>query len=175
MTPRTPRQTVNLATLYGEPDMPWARAAEALGTGSVGPDVPCFLGTVRPDGRPHAAGVGVVHHEGDLYFTSGPATRKSRDLAENPWCTLSLRLDGIDLVLEGQAARVTDEATLATVAALYRDGGWPAQPDQDAAAITAEYSAQSAGPPPWPLYRFTIDTAYGVGLRPPHGASRWRM
>jgi choline dehydrogenase len=42
-------------------------------------------------------------------------------------------------------------------------------------AITAPYSAQSAGPPPWYLYRFTPRTAFGVGLRAPHGASRWRF
>src|SRR3954451_11643218 len=162
-----PRQTTNLATLYGEELMPWSRAVQALGTGSLPPAVPCFLGTVRPDGRPHAAGVGVLVRDGDLYVTSGPATRKSRNLAANPACTLSLRLDGIDLVLEGEARRVTDAETLERVAALYRDGGWPAEVDGD--AITARYSAQSAGPPPWHLYRLPITTAFGVGLRPPHG------
>jgi hypothetical protein len=173
MSAKSPRETVNLAELYDEEVMPWSRAAEALGTGSVGPDTPCFLGTVRPDGRPHATGVGVAVHDGDVYFTSGPKTRKARNLAANPACTLSLRLDGIDLTLEGEAIRATDATTLDAVAALYRDGGWPAQVDGD--ALTAEYSAQSAGPPPWHLYRFTIRTAFGVGLRPPHGASRWRF
>ncbi len=173
MSPRTPTETVNLAELYDEPEMPWSRARDALGTGSFGPETPCFLGTVRPDGRPHAAGVGAVELDGDLYFTSGPTTRKARNLAANPACTLSLRLDGIDLVLEGEARRVTDAETLERVAALYRDGGWPAEVDGD--AITARYSAQSAGPPPWHVYRLPITTAFGVGLRPPHGASRWRF
>jgi hypothetical protein len=63
--------------------MPWNRAVEALGTGSLGPETPCFLSTVRLDGRPHSAGVGVAEHNGDLYFTSGPGTRKSRNLAQN--------------------------------------------------------------------------------------------
>jgi hypothetical protein len=175
MTARVPRETVNLAELYGEPEMPWSRAVEALGTGSMGPETAAFLGTVRPDGRPHAAGVGVVHLDGDLYFTSGPGTRKSRDLAANPACTLSLRLDGLDLVVEGEARPVTDLPTLERVVALYREGGWPGEVDREAHAITAEYSAQSAGPPPWTMYRLTIHTAFGVGLRPPHGASRWRM
>src|SRR4051812_26083832 len=31
--------------------------------------------TADAGGRPHAAGVGVVWHDGDLYFTSGPGTR----------------------------------------------------------------------------------------------------
>jgi hypothetical protein len=84
-----------------------------------------------------------------------------------------MRLDGIDVVLEGDAQRVTDAPTLTAVAAVFRDGGWPAEVDGD--ALTAPYSAQSAGPAPWYLYRVTVRTAFGVGLRPPHGASRWRF
>ena len=172
MSTRTPTATANL-DIYGAGEMPWSRAVEALGTGSLSAETACFLGTVRPNGRPHAAGVGVVELDGDLYFTSGPGTRKARNLAANPACTLSLRLDGLDLVLEGEANRVTDQPTLDRAAALYRDGGWPAQRDGD--AITAPYSAQSAGPPPWHLYRFVFRTAFGVGLREPFGASRWRF
>ena len=163
--------TTNLATLYDEELMPWSRAAEALGTGSLGAERPCFLGTIRPDGRPHSAGVGAAVHDGDIFFTSGPAARKTRNLLANPACTLSMRLDGIDLVLEGEAQRETDLATLTAVAAAYDAGGWPARPDGD--AITAPYSAQSAGPGPWHLFRFRIRTAVGIGLRSPHGASRW--
>ena len=131
--------------------MPWDRASQALGTGSLGPEILCFLSTVRPNGRPHSAGVGLAEHGGNLYFTSGPETRKSRNLTQNAACTLSRRLDGIDLVFEGEAHRVVDRATLEEVAAVFRDGGWPAVVDGD--AITAPYSAQSAGPPPWQLYR----------------------
>jgi Pyridoxamine 5'-phosphate oxidase len=170
---RSPRETVNLAELYEQELMPWTRALQALGTGSLGPEIPGFLGTVRPDGRPHSAGIGVAEHNGALYFTSGPETRKSRNLAENPACTLSLRLEGIDLILEGEAERVVDRATLEQVAAAFREGGWPAVVDGD--AITAPYSAQSAGRPPWHLYRVNVQTAFGVGLREPHGASRWRF
>lgn len=173
VTIREPRDAANLAELYDEAPMPWSRVADALGTGSVPPEVACFLGTVRPDGRPHSAGVGVVGCDDGLYFTSGPGTRKSRNLSANPACTLSLRLEGVDIVFEGEARRVTDPETLARVAAVFRDGGWPAEADGD--AITAPYSAQSAGPPPWYLYRFTPRTAFGLGLRAPHGATRWRF
>src|SRR5438034_836294 len=81
------------------------------------PDITHFLGTCRPDGTPHAAGIGAQWLNGDLYFTSSPATRKARDLAVNPRCTISVRLAGIDLVLDGTAARVTDPHTLEQVAA----------------------------------------------------------
>ena len=42
-------------------------------------------------------------------------------------------------------------------------------------AFTAPYSAPSAGPPPWHLYRFTFHTAVGVAGEEPHGATRWRF
>jgi hypothetical protein len=115
--------------------------------------------------------VGVVAHDGDLFFTSGPAARKTRNLHANPACTLSMRLDGIDLVFEGEARRETDLATLTAVAGAYEAGGWPAHVEGD--AIAAPYSAQSAGPGPWYLFRLRVSTVFGVGLRPPHGASRW--
>ncbi|TDB86495.1 pyridoxamine 5'-phosphate oxidase family protein [Actinomadura sp. 7K534] len=172
MTDREPAQTRNL-DIYGNGVLTWDTARAALREALPKPETPVFLGTVRPDGRPHAAGVGALWHDGDLYFTSGPGTRKSRDLAANPACTLSVRAPGVDLVLEGEAVRVTDPAVLEPVAAGFREGGWPAR--VDGGALTAPYSAQSAGPPPWHLYRLTFRTAAGVATAEPFGASRWRF
>ena len=59
------------------------------------------------------------------------------------------------------------------MAGLYREGGWPAQVEGD--ALTAPFSAPSAGPPPWHLYRFTFHTAFGVAGEEPNGATRWRF
>ena len=157
---------------YGHEPLPWSRARDALAAGA-GPRATYFLGTVRPDGLPHAAGVGAVWVDDALWFTAGPATRKARNLAERAECTISVRLQGIDLVLEGRAQRVTDPETLEQIAAVYRSGHWPAQVEND--AFTAPFSAPSAGPPPWHLYRFEIDTAFGVAGEEPYGASRWRF
>ena len=88
---------------------------------------PAFLGTMRPDGRPHSAGIGTLWIDGDIYFTSGPGTRKVRNLAENPACTISAGLATIDIVFEGEAVRVTDGLTLERVAARCRESGWPVQ------------------------------------------------
>jgi Pyridoxamine 5'-phosphate oxidase len=170
MSEREPTAVANLSR-YGNPALPWDRARDALTRSSASPDVTFFLGTIGPDGKPHAAGVGGLSHDGHLYFTSGPAMRKSRDLAANPTCTMSVRLAGIDLVLEGSAARVTDDPTLNVVASKYREGGWPAQVADD--AFTAPYSAPSAGPPPWHLYRFTPSVVTGVATVEPYGATRW--
>jgi hypothetical protein len=156
---------------YGSAELPWSRPRDILASDTPGADLTFFVATVRPDGRPHSAGVGAVWLDGALYFVSGPSTRRARNLAANPACSVSVRLRGIDLVLEGEAHRVTDASTLERVAAVYRMGGWPAEVEGD--ALTAPYSAPSAGPPPWHLYRLTLHTAIGVAGAEPHGATRW--
>jgi Pyridoxamine 5'-phosphate oxidase len=172
MTDRTPVEVTNLDR-YGSPALPWSRPHDLLAAIPPQPNITFFLGTVRPDGHPHAAGIGALWHDGDLYIVSGPETRKARNLAANPACTISVRLEGIDLVLEGEATRVTDRPMLEEIARLYREAGWPAEVEGD--AFTAPYSAPSAGPPPWQLYRFTFHTAFGVTTAEPHGATRWRF
>jgi hypothetical protein len=117
--------------------------------------------------------VGALWVDGRFYFVSGPGTRKSRNLAANPNCVISVALSGIDLVIEGSARIVTDEPTLQRLAGVYADQGWPASVSDG--AFTAEYSAPSAGPPPWNLYLMTPATAFGVASVEPYGAMRWRF
>ncbi len=171
MAERSPIEVTNLDR-YGNPPLEWSRPRDLLAATS-GPEISFFLGTSRPDGRPHAAGIGALWVDGDFYIVSGPETRKSRNLAANPACTIAVKLPGIDLVLEGEATRVTDRPTLEEVARRYREVGWPAEVEDD--AFTAPYSAPSAGPPPWYVYRFTFHTAFGVAGAEPFGATRWRF
>jgi hypothetical protein len=170
MTDREPVETTNLDR-YGYAALPWSRARDRIAAPSASDRF--FLGTIGPDGRPHAVGVGAMWSDGDLYVVSGPGTRKSRNLAANPACTISAALPGIDIVFEGEATRVTDGPTLERLAALYRTYGWPAEVAGD--AFSAPYSAPSAGPPPWHLYRVTFHTAFGVASEEPNGATRWRF
>jgi len=172
MPERAPSETTNL-DIYGDAALPWSRPRDLLVAGPDQPGTTFFLATTRPDGRPHVAGIGVYWHDGDLYFTSGPGTGKSKHLGAAPACAISIALEGIDLILEGDATKVTDPTVMETVIAIFRDGGWPAEV-QDG-RITAPYSAPSAGPPPWDLYRFTFHTAFGVATAAPFGATRWRF
>ena len=73
---------------------------------------------MRPDGRPHLAGIAPVWVDGKFYFVSGPGTRKSQNLAETADSALSVALPGLDLTFEGKATRVTDEPTLQRLAGL---------------------------------------------------------
>ncbi len=172
MTERDPIETINLDR-YGNEALPWSRPRDLLAGIDPTADLTWFLGTTGPDGRPHAAGVGATWHDGGLYFVSGDATRKSRNLARNPAASISVRLTGMDMVFEGTAVRVSDRPTLDALAKKYNDGGWPATVEGD--ALTAPFSAPSAGAPPWQLYRLRYDTVYGVAGAEPHGATKWRF
>ncbi len=172
MTGNEPHETKNLDR-YGNAALPWSRALTALVDSPGGPEVTWFLGVTNPDGSPHAAGVGALWSEGEFYFVSGPTTRKSKALAKQPAATLSGRMAGIDLVFEGTSRRITDRSTLERVVRLYQQQGWPAEVAHD--ALTAPYSAPSAGPPPWYLYRLDYRAVFGVATVEPAGATRWRF
>jgi hypothetical protein len=162
----------NLADLYGLDLIPWSRALEALDSAEPRTQTP-FLATTRPDGRPHVAAVGALWDDGQVFFVSGSGTRKSRNLAQNASCVISMSLPGIDLVIEGTATKVTDDLTLERLAKRYADQGWPATVKDG--AFTYEYSAPSAGPPPWDLYAVRLTTVFGVLTSEPGGATRWRF
>ena len=172
MEDRRPVETKNLDG-YGNAALPWSRPKGVLDAIDPGAMITWFLGTTGSTGRPHAAGVGAMWHDGDLYFTSGDGTKKSRDLGANPYASVSVSLDGIDLVFEGRVERVTDRTTLEALAAKYASGGWPASVEGE--AFTAPFSAPSAGPPPWKLYRLALDRVIGVASAEPHGATTWRF
>jgi hypothetical protein len=177
----TVREPIEQATIdiYDLEPIPWSRPRDQLVAGSKpdgsGRDAgrTFWLATVRPDGRPHATAFGGLWADDRVYLVSGPGTRKSRNLAANPSCVVTVSLDDIDLVIEGTARRVTDPATLERLASLYRDQGWPAEVSGD--TFTAPYSAPSAGPPPWFLYEIEPVTAFGVATTEPGGAMRWRF
>lgn len=172
MTNPEPTSTINLDQ-YGNAALPWSAVSERLDTvAAAGQDVFTVLGTIRPDGRPHAAPVGSLWIDGAWYVVTGPGTQKGRNLAQDPACTLTARLAGIDVVFTGRADRVTDPTELEHVASVYRGVGWPAEVADG--AFTAPYTAPSGGPPPWYLYRVTLDHAVGVGsAADTNGATKW--
>ena len=163
-------ETKNL-DIYGHDTIEWSRPEALLQDFAGGPGQSTWLATTDPDGGAHLAGVGAIWLDGRFWFTSGPGTRKSRNIAKNPSCAISVSLKGLDLVVEGRANRVTDDARLQRVADQLKASGW--EPTVKDGAFTAEYSAPSAGPPPWHVYELQATKAFGVATEEPHGASRW--
>ncbi|WP_171115624.1 MULTISPECIES: pyridoxamine 5'-phosphate oxidase family protein [Streptomyces] len=82
-----------------------------------------WISTVRPDGRPHVTPLLAVWSAGALHFCTGPEERKARNLAGNPHVTLTTGTNtwnkGYDLVVEGEAVRVTDDERLRELAAAW--------------------------------------------------------
>jgi hypothetical protein len=116
---------------FSQPDAtptPWAVALDHLARADT-----FWLSTVRPDARPHVTPLIAVWHDGAIWFSTGPGERKAGNLAHNPWCVLTtgcgdLAEGALDIVLEGAAEQVTDDATLRPVAEAftgkYGTGTW---------------------------------------------------
>src|SRR5262249_46611307 len=127
-----------------------------------------WLATIDADGRPHVTAVGTIWHDGSFWFETGPGTRKARNVARDPRGTLSVALMDADLVVEGTAAVVTDPAAVAAAAAIWAKD-WPCEVDASGVALTAPFSAPSAGPPPWHVFRITATSATALLTEEPGG------
>jgi hypothetical protein len=172
-------ETRNLAELYELPPLDWtaitARLADGLtqvpGTGGPNRHT-CWLATINPDLSPHMTGVGALWAHDTFWFETGRSTRKGRNLARDPRCTLSLATEEFDLTVEGEASLVTDPSTVAAMAELWAQE-WPCRVDDSGQALTADFSAPSAGRPPWHVYRIDVRRATVVATIEPGGATRW--
>src|ERR1700729_4592963 len=80
-----------------------------------------WVSTVRADGRPHVTPVVAAWAEGAVWFSTGAEEQKYANLRANPHVVLTTGCNswdhGLDVVVEGPASHVTDEATLTRVAA----------------------------------------------------------
>jgi PPOX class probable F420-dependent enzyme len=121
MTEREP--IAELDEPYSDPGaqpMPWTLARSLLADAGV-----CWVTTVRPDGRPHVTPVVAVWMDGSVVFSTGPQERKARNLASNPHVVVTTGTNtfrgGVDVVVEGDAVRVTDDAALGRLAALFSE------------------------------------------------------
>ena len=167
---------------YGAPLIPWRSVRERLEQGftqvpgSGGPDRhTCWLATVHPDGRPHVMPLGVNWMDGAFYFSTGATTRKAKNLTHNPQCVITVATHDFDIVVEGTAMRVTDPALVARIARIYQAEGWPATVSDDGISLRADYSAPSAGPPPYIVYEVTPETVFALGTAEPYGATSFRF
>ncbi len=148
---------------------PWADAARVLERAEL-----YWLTTVRSDGRPHVTPlIGVAEGEA-VHFCTGLREQKTRNLegrsevalttGNNTWA------QGLDVVVEGTAARVTDRDDLQRLADAYeakygsvwrftvRDGAFHG----DAGNVALVYEVRPT-------------TAFGFGKGEPFSQTRWRF
>lgn len=148
----------NLGVADGLPPVAWDDIVDRLGAGSApAPDAhnarTTWLATVNDDGSPHVTAVGAVWLDGTFWFQTGSGTKKQRNVEREARCSVALSILDADVVLEGDAVRVTEPAALARAAAAWAAGGWPAEVHEDGTGITAPFNAPAQGPPPWNVYR----------------------
>ena len=106
--------------------VPWDDARRVLEDAQL-----AWITTVRTDGRPHVTPLVTVWLDDELHFCTGPDEQKGRNLVGNPNVVITTGCnawdDGLDVVVEGEAVRVTDRATLERLAAAWAtkwDGRW---------------------------------------------------
>jgi Pyridoxamine 5'-phosphate oxidase len=162
----------------------WAEAKQRLENPEQGRTY--WLATVRPDGRPHVGPLLGLWLEDAFYFITGETTRKGKNLAGNARCvvtTSSTALPALDIILEGIARKVADDATLQRVADAYGSTmGWPLEV-RDGRVVGP--NAPTAGPPPYAVYELEPTTAYGlpgitgteqgIGSAGAFSPTRWRF
>ena len=94
---------------------PWDDARRAIEKAEL-----FWISTVRADGRPHVTPLPAVWQDGAIYFCTGAAEQKGVNIAKNPNCVLTTGNNawksGLDIVIEGPARRVIDEAHLRRLA-----------------------------------------------------------
>jgi len=170
MSDREPSTELGAFSSDGATPTPWAQARAGLR------DAPLYwLSTVRPDGRPHVTPLLGIWLDAAGYFCTGPTERKARNLTQNRQCVLTTgcnQLDGLDLVVEGEATQVHAEAELRTVAGTFEakygahftapEGTWFGLGDaiRDGTAL---------------VYRVDPTTAFGFGKGTSFSQTRWRF
>ena len=173
-------EIINLGKADGLPPVDWAAVADKLAAGSApAPDAvnsrTTWLSTVNEDGSPHVTAVGALWLDGTFWFQTGAGTRKGRNVARDPRCSIAVSIRDADVVIEGDAARVTKPGAVARIAKAWADNGWPAEPDDSGSGITAPFNAPSQGPPPWNVYRMEPRSAIVTLAAEPGGLTRFRF
>lgn len=175
-------KATNLAEHEGLPAIDWSLVDRQLTDLLMGDDPQSpnrstfWLTTLNDDGSPHVTSVGALWHDGTCWFQTGDRTRKAKNVARDPRCTVSVATPDFDVMVAGEAHRVTDPATVAEIAGLWAGSGWPAEPDASGTGITAPFNAPTLGPPPWHVYELKAQTATAVGTSTDTpGSMRWRF
>jgi nitroimidazol reductase NimA-like FMN-containing flavoprotein (pyridoxamine 5'-phosphate oxidase superfamily) len=155
----------------GASALAWTQAEQQLRMAEVS-----WLSSVGPQGRPHVAPLIAVWLDGALYFATGEDERKAKNLKTDARVTITTGCnsltEGLDIVVEGEATIVRDDAKLRRVgdayAAKYGEG-WRL-PGLDGVVV----------------FQVALSKAFGFGRRdghvgPPSGQgelfsqTRWRF
>jgi nitroimidazol reductase NimA-like FMN-containing flavoprotein (pyridoxamine 5'-phosphate oxidase superfamily) len=147
---------------------PWSRARGILEKAKV-----YWLATVHPDERPNVTPLICVWLDGALHFCTGPDERKAKNIARNRHCVVTTGcnvFEGLDVIVEGDAVEVKDEAKLQRVAEAYASKyGRPFLFSVRDGAFLNEEGGIAL------VYEVAPVTAFGFGKGEPFSQTRWRF
>jgi hypothetical protein len=173
-------EIINLGAADDLPPVDWSAITSRIEQGSP-PDRDAvnsrttWLATVNEDGSAHVTAVGAVWLDGTFWFQTGTGTKKSRNVTGDPRCSIAISVPDADVVLEGDAERVTDRDALERVTEAWAAQGWPAEVDASGTGITAPFNAPTLGPPPWDVYRIKPRSATVTLSAEPGGSTRFNF
>ena len=170
MVEQEPRAELSAFSSDGAKPTTWAKAEAELREAEV-----FWLSTVRPDGRPHVTPLLGIWLDGALYFCTGASERKAKNLARNAHCVLTTgrnELDGLDLVVEGDAVEVTGAVERGAAADSYESKYGPhfTAPSGTWFGLGDAIRGGDAL-----VYRVAPAVAFGFAKGRPFGQTRWRF
>jgi pyridoxamine 5'-phosphate oxidase-like protein len=78
-----------------------------------------WISTTRPDRRPHLMIVWGIWWQGAFWFSTGPSTRKAKNMAANPHCVIGTEKADDAVILEASAEVIEDQAVWKEFAQIY--------------------------------------------------------
>jgi Pyridoxamine 5'-phosphate oxidase len=154
---------------FSEADAPvdWSTVTDALTNAEL-----YWLTTVRPDGRPHVTPLVGIWVDDGFVFCTGPDEQKARNLEHCTSVAITTGAnawkDGLDVVVEGSAERITGTAELTPFADAYREkysGEWDFEPGDDGFGYDS-----------YVAYVFRVRAAKVIAFaKSPHGQTTFRF
>ena len=86
---------------------PWSWALERLEKSHN-----YWISTARPDGRPHLMVVWGIWWEDAFWFSTGPHTRKAKNIESKPYCIIATEKADEAVILEGVVQEIKDRVGL---------------------------------------------------------------
>ena len=167
--------------ITGKLDARFSEASEAVGWEQVSDALTAaelyWLTTVRKDGRPHITPLIGAWVDDAFVFCTGPEEQKAQNLNHSTSVAVTTGVntwnDGLDVVVEGEAERVTGRETLTKLADVIREkyrGDWDFTPADDGFGHTDEggdsHIAHVFRVPPVKVLAFA---------KSPHGQTAFRL
>jgi hypothetical protein len=165
------RPTTELDTRFSMPDAqptPWDEARQALA------DAPIYwLSTIFQDERPHVTPLIGLFVDDAMYFCTGPDEQKAKNIVNNANCSVTTGCNtyesGLDIVLNGSAERVVEEAHLVELARAYVD-----KYGDDWRFEVRDAAFHHEGGEAW-VFQVAPTVAFGFRKGDSAGQTRWRF